>query len=445
MTYDERISGCFIIDPGASSGFSSIAAAEQIQVQRVCANEPGLPQIVDSDKSFKLADGNNAGTGSKVLQPITAGLLKGQTVELNLADVSSTGTAPLYPISELKKNKVIIDYDTNELCFKSQPDVWHPVPTTSKGLMLLPVTQQAVERFERERNSSNSSSSSSNNNLPHSIVSKSSINKNQSHSIVSNPINSLNEVTTTTTEKVKPDLPPVGLPKHLLSPSQRKSIDQQVKQQLEQIEKDVAYLWESATDPQFYTDVINVSFDVMNPDDLIEANHKSGLSIQNLEVPLTTNNMRTIIPQFQETSPQRLCINCPSKAKNWRELLVNSLSLCTIQNQNGGYYYIVDTETSPIWTHPQLLTLINTTGYTCLKDQYVNESTNHTEKELQCTFRIFTNDERFVQQFGRTETRKTKPRKHRMTHSSASPSKNFWTRMIQIWKQTGRLKKQRIF
>ena len=66
MTYDERISGCFIIDPGASSGFSSIAAAEQIQVQRVCANEPGLPQIVDSDKSFKLADGNNAGTGSKV-------------------------------------------------------------------------------------------------------------------------------------------------------------------------------------------------------------------------------------------------------------------------------------------------------------------------------------------------------------------------------------------
>ena len=95
MTSDERTSGCLIIDPGASSGFSSIAAAEQIQVQRVCANEPGLPQIVHSDKSFKLADGNNAGTGSKVLQPITAGLLKGQTVELNLADVSSSGTAPL--------------------------------------------------------------------------------------------------------------------------------------------------------------------------------------------------------------------------------------------------------------------------------------------------------------------------------------------------------------
>ena len=57
---------------------------------------------------------------------------------------------------------------------------------------------------------------------------------------MSNSINSLNEVTTAATEKVKPDLPPVGLPKHLLSPSQRKSIDQQVKQQLEQIEKDVA-------------------------------------------------------------------------------------------------------------------------------------------------------------------------------------------------------------
>jgi len=97
MTTDESPSGCFVIDHGVASGFSSVTAAEQIQVQQVCANEPSLPQIVNSYKSFKLADGNNTGTVSTVLQPITDGLLNGQTVELNLADAPDNGAALYAP------------------------------------------------------------------------------------------------------------------------------------------------------------------------------------------------------------------------------------------------------------------------------------------------------------------------------------------------------------
>ena len=31
----------------------------------------------------------------------------------------------------------------------------------------------------------------------------------------------------------------------------------------------------------------------------------------------------------------------------WGELMVNALSLCTLQKQNKGHYYIIDTEQTP--------------------------------------------------------------------------------------------------
>ena len=44
---------------------------------------------------------------------------------------------------------MVIDYEANKVMFKDKPDVWHSLPSTSEdnGLMLIPLTQEAVEKY----------------------------------------------------------------------------------------------------------------------------------------------------------------------------------------------------------------------------------------------------------------------------------------------------------
>ena len=58
-------------------------------------------------------------------------------------------TLPLDPITEMKKTRMVIDYEENKVMFKDKPNEWHELPTTGgeRGLMLIPRTQEAVDRY----------------------------------------------------------------------------------------------------------------------------------------------------------------------------------------------------------------------------------------------------------------------------------------------------------
>ena len=143
----EETKGCAIIDSGATVMCSSTAAAEEIQMQRLNQSEPGLPTVSTSDRRFKFADGRVDEAQKAIEQPITAGLLSGETVTMHLIDKAGNDTCPLLSINELRRLRMVIDYEEGKVMFKDNPDVWHTLPTTKKGLMMIPLTKEACERY----------------------------------------------------------------------------------------------------------------------------------------------------------------------------------------------------------------------------------------------------------------------------------------------------------
>ena len=96
-----------------------------------------------------------------MIQPITAGILRGQEIDFHLIDTDGNETLPLYPIPEMRKTRMVVDYEENKVMFKDNPRVWHELPTTGgeRGLMLIPLTEEAVERYTpKNRNNSRSCS-----------------------------------------------------------------------------------------------------------------------------------------------------------------------------------------------------------------------------------------------------------------------------------------------
>ena len=143
----EETKGCAIIDSGATVMCSSTAAAEEIQMQRLNQSEPGLPTISTSDRRFKFADGRVDEAQKAIEQPITAGLLSGESVTMHLIDKAGNDTCPLLSINELRRLRMVIDYEEGKVMFKNNPDVWRTLPTTKKGLMMIPLTKEACERY----------------------------------------------------------------------------------------------------------------------------------------------------------------------------------------------------------------------------------------------------------------------------------------------------------
>ena len=52
----EETNGCAILDSGATVMCSSTVDAEEIQMQRLRQNEPGMPNVQNSDRCFRFAD-----------------------------------------------------------------------------------------------------------------------------------------------------------------------------------------------------------------------------------------------------------------------------------------------------------------------------------------------------------------------------------------------------
>ncbi len=125
---------------------SSTVAAEEIQVQRLRQEEPGSPSIRSSDRCFRFADGRTNAAQNMIEQPITAGLLEGKTINMHLIDREGNETSPLFSIDDQRRHRMVVDYEENKVMFKDRPDEWHTLPTTKKGLMMIPLTKEACER-----------------------------------------------------------------------------------------------------------------------------------------------------------------------------------------------------------------------------------------------------------------------------------------------------------
>ena len=144
----EETRGCAVMDSGATVMCSSTLAAEAIQEQRLNQQEPGVPTVRDSDRRFRLADGGINEANKMVEQPITAGLLSGKTMNMHLIDSVGNDTSPLFSIDEMRRLRMVVDYEENKVMFKDNPDVWHVIPVTKKGLMMIPLTKEACERHQ---------------------------------------------------------------------------------------------------------------------------------------------------------------------------------------------------------------------------------------------------------------------------------------------------------
>ncbi len=79
-------------------------------------------------------------------QPITAGPLKGKTINMHLIDRSENETSPSFSIDDQRRHRMVVDYEENKVMFKDRPEEWHTLPTTKKGLMMIPLTKEACER-----------------------------------------------------------------------------------------------------------------------------------------------------------------------------------------------------------------------------------------------------------------------------------------------------------
>ena len=113
-------------------------------MQRLRQNEPGTPNVRDSDRCFRFADGATDEAQKMVEQPITSGLLKGKTINMHLIDRAGNETSPLFSIEGQRRARMVVDYEENKIMFKDKPDEWHTLPVTRKGIMMIPFDKRGM-------------------------------------------------------------------------------------------------------------------------------------------------------------------------------------------------------------------------------------------------------------------------------------------------------------
>ena len=68
---------------------------------------------------------------------------------MRLIDKAGNDTCPLLSINDLRRLRMVIDYEEGTVMFNGAPDIWHKLPTTKKGLMMMiPLTEEACERYK---------------------------------------------------------------------------------------------------------------------------------------------------------------------------------------------------------------------------------------------------------------------------------------------------------
>ena len=117
-------------------------------MQRLNQQELGVPTVSQSDRRFRFADGRVDEAQKVVEQPVTSGLLAGRSLKMHLIDREGNDTCPLLSINDMKQLRMVVDYEDSKVMFKEEPTVWHPLPTTKKGLMMIPLTKEACEQIQ---------------------------------------------------------------------------------------------------------------------------------------------------------------------------------------------------------------------------------------------------------------------------------------------------------
>ena len=117
----EETRGCAVLDSGATVMCSSTVAAETSQQQRIDRAEPGEPTVSESDRRFKFVDGRVDEAGKVVEQPVTSGLLAGRTLSMHLIDKEGNDTCPLLSINDIRRLRMVVDYEESKVVFKDSP------------------------------------------------------------------------------------------------------------------------------------------------------------------------------------------------------------------------------------------------------------------------------------------------------------------------------------
>ena len=66
---------------------------------------------------------------------------------MRFIDKAGNDSCPVLSINELRRLRMAVDYEEGKVMFKDKPDIWHELPTTKKGLMMIPLTKEACERY----------------------------------------------------------------------------------------------------------------------------------------------------------------------------------------------------------------------------------------------------------------------------------------------------------
>ena len=144
-----------MVDTGCSCSVSSMRAADLLQSDR--SDEEGCywSEVTPSDKRFGFANGHSHRCDFQVTQEFSHGLLAGEVITLQILDQPGNSTAPLLSISDVANLGGILDLKESTISIRGRAP--YRAPKTTTGLMIIPVTKSAVERWSHKMASEESS------------------------------------------------------------------------------------------------------------------------------------------------------------------------------------------------------------------------------------------------------------------------------------------------
>jgi len=427
--------GCAILDSGATCGVSSLVAADAIQEQRLRYNEAGIPSVAKSDKRFRFGDGGGHEATLSFTQPITAGILKGEHVDFHLIDKEGNETKPLLPISEMRRHKMVVDFELNKINFKTQPGVWHTMPTTNRGLLLVPLTQEAVDRYQHPQDTNNVESQETGHDgkdndhgdtavppepLPPPPVSSSS--SSPSPPQIPTPILSHPSIPYPHTTKHSPPVDSKTWSEkdqrdvdRLLSlpPVRARWIENSLDKYIHDLEKDVAYLLHESS--------ATYAFDLIEMTSRYYDDYTSLITTQKLNHTIWSYERYNLsrerdtdyaIANLMQYPPRHLWFSLPSgpsyisgySVKEQRRWICNMTRLAYAQLENNGFIYLEAPDDSGCWNinDKNFQYLLKECTAPTIRDMCFDGLENDQPHPVQRTTKIYTNNFHFFQFFQAT-------------------------------------------
>ncbi len=131
----EETKGCAILDFGATI----CVHRHWLQMKSRCSAHAKMSQVLlvlkDLDCYFRFTDGRT-NAAQKVVED-----WKIDRYAFNRP--LGNETSPLFRINNKRRHRMVVDYEENVVMFKDKLDVWYTLPVTKKGLLMIPLTEEA--------------------------------------------------------------------------------------------------------------------------------------------------------------------------------------------------------------------------------------------------------------------------------------------------------------